>query len=197
LLRDYGVDLVLFPSAGPETFSYTLSEAWAAGQPVLVPPIGALAERVRAHDAGFVMTGAQWRDDAEMFARIESLLTGDEATLRVAAGERAAGVPQHSLTGMAAATLALYDAAAAVAARAASVTCAVPAKPFLPARLRDALDYRPWRPPTPSAEALAARRSLRTRFARMAMRMRRTSVGATLYRRLPVHWVDAIKSRLR
>ena len=33
--------LVLYPSAGPETFSYTLTEAWACGRPVLVPPIGA------------------------------------------------------------------------------------------------------------------------------------------------------------
>ena len=43
LLDYYRVSLVLFPSAGPETYAFTLSEAWAAGRPVLVPPIGALA----------------------------------------------------------------------------------------------------------------------------------------------------------
>jgi GT2 family glycosyltransferase/glycosyltransferase involved in cell wall biosynthesis len=203
LLRDYGVDLVLFPSAGPETFSYTLSEAWAAGQPVLVPPIGALAERVRAHDAGFVMTDEQWRDEAEMFARIESLLAGDESRLRIAAGKRAAGVPQQTAAGMAAATLALYDAASVVDGTAAAgaviptVASAAPSKPLSPARLRDALGYQPWHPPAPSAEVLAARHSLRTRLARLAMRMRRTPVGTTLYRQLPMRWVDAIKSRLR
>ena len=52
LLAHYRVALVLYPSAGPETFSYTLSEAWAAGRPVLVPPIGALAERVRGQRRG-------------------------------------------------------------------------------------------------------------------------------------------------
>src|SRR5690606_36236579 len=31
LLAHYRAELVLFPSAGPETFSYTLSEAWLAG----------------------------------------------------------------------------------------------------------------------------------------------------------------------
>src|SRR5678815_3447377 len=31
LLRHYRTQLVLFPSAGPETFSYTLSESWRAG----------------------------------------------------------------------------------------------------------------------------------------------------------------------
>ena len=33
LLAHYRVALVLYPSAGPETFSYTLSEAWASGRP--------------------------------------------------------------------------------------------------------------------------------------------------------------------
>ena len=45
LLDHYGVRLVAYPSAGPETFSFTLSEAWAAS-PRVVPPIGALVDRV-------------------------------------------------------------------------------------------------------------------------------------------------------
>ncbi len=72
LLAHYRVALVLYPSAGPETFSYTLSEAWAAGRPVLVPPIGALAERVRGSGAGWVMTRrrmARREEDAGTRAR--------------------------------------------------------------------------------------------------------------------------------
>ncbi len=75
LLRDYGVDLVLFPSEGPETFSFTLSEAWAAGLPALVPPIGALAERARETGAAEVMTEGEWRDDARMLGRVAALVS--------------------------------------------------------------------------------------------------------------------------
>ena len=74
LLAHYRVALVLYPSAGPETFSYTLSEAWAAGRPALVPPIGALAERVRDSGAGWVLTDAEWRDEAAMLERLLALL---------------------------------------------------------------------------------------------------------------------------
>ena len=56
LLAHYRVRLVAFPSAGPETFSFTLSEAWAAGLPVIVPPFGALAERVADANAGWLWT---------------------------------------------------------------------------------------------------------------------------------------------
>ncbi|WP_231910526.1 glycosyltransferase [Candidatus Nitrosoglobus terrae] len=55
LLDHYHICLVVFPSIGPETFSYTLSEAWAAGKPVLVPPIGALKERVEQTGVGWLM----------------------------------------------------------------------------------------------------------------------------------------------
>jgi glycosyltransferase involved in cell wall biosynthesis len=47
LLDHYRINLVVFPSAGPETYCYTLTEAWMAGRPALVPPIGALYERVQ------------------------------------------------------------------------------------------------------------------------------------------------------
>jgi GT2 family glycosyltransferase/glycosyltransferase involved in cell wall biosynthesis len=52
LLRHYRVAMVLYPSAGPETFSFTLTEAWKEGRPALVPPIGALAERMEGSGAG-------------------------------------------------------------------------------------------------------------------------------------------------
>lgn len=39
-------DVIWFPAQWPETYSYTLSSALAAGLPVVVPDIGAFAERV-------------------------------------------------------------------------------------------------------------------------------------------------------
>jgi len=55
LFEHYRIEVVLFPTIWPETFSYTLSEAWRAGRPALVPPRGALAERVQATGAGWLM----------------------------------------------------------------------------------------------------------------------------------------------
>jgi len=190
LLRGYGVDLVLFPSEGPETFSYTLSEAWSAGMAVLVPPIGALAERVSASGSGIVMTPAEWQDDEAMVERIESLLVGDALPQRLQSAARASSVPQRTPQAMADETIAVYVA-----------TCTAPLSPGVPAfdraRIRDALGYVPWRPPAPSAAVVAARRSLRSQVARMAMRLRRTGVGARVYRRLPPRLLDVLKSRLR
>jgi glycosyltransferase involved in cell wall biosynthesis len=53
LLNGYGVDAVLFPNRLPESFSYTLSEVWAAGLPVIVPDAGALGERVARLGGGW------------------------------------------------------------------------------------------------------------------------------------------------
>ena len=57
LLDYYRVALLVFPTVWPETFSYTLSEGWMAGRPALVPPSGALQERVLATGAGWIMDG--------------------------------------------------------------------------------------------------------------------------------------------
>jgi hypothetical protein len=53
LFAAYGVDCVLFPNRLPESFSYTLSEAWASKLPVIVPDVGALGERVARHGGGW------------------------------------------------------------------------------------------------------------------------------------------------
>jgi glycosyltransferase involved in cell wall biosynthesis len=45
-LAEADLDLVVLPSPMVETFSLALSEAWAAGLPVLAPDQGALAERL-------------------------------------------------------------------------------------------------------------------------------------------------------
>jgi hypothetical protein len=106
-----------------------------------------------------------------------------------AAAARGSAVAPRTAQAMAADTLALY-------ARAATQACQA-RPPLSRARLREALGYVPWHPPAPSAAVLAARRSLRTQVARMAMRMRRTRVGTSLYGRLPPRLLDALKSRLR
>ena len=55
LLAAYGAGLALFPNRAPESFSYALSDVWDAGLPAIVPPTGALAERVRAHGGGWLL----------------------------------------------------------------------------------------------------------------------------------------------
>lgn len=68
LLDAYDVDFVLFPNRLPESFSYTLSEAWASGRPVIVPDAGALGERV-------AQCGGGWRLPAPLAAAdVASLL---------------------------------------------------------------------------------------------------------------------------
>ena len=42
-------------STWPETYSHVLTEAWSQGIPVLVSPLGALAERVTRHHAGWIL----------------------------------------------------------------------------------------------------------------------------------------------
>ncbi|MGO8949657.1 MAG: glycosyltransferase [Ktedonobacterales bacterium] len=55
LIKQYEVDAVIVPSLWPETYCYTLSEAWMAGVPAIVGPHGAQAERVAETGAGFVV----------------------------------------------------------------------------------------------------------------------------------------------
>ena len=185
LLDHYRAALVLYPSAGPETFSYTLTEAWAAGRPVLVPPIGALAERVAGSGAGAVLTDDEWRDEARMLERIGVLLAPEGREALAAAARAARARPQAALADMAAATFALYERALVQAPAGA----AAPAKPLAPARLRHALRYVPWHPPEvaanvpPPAGALA--------------RVGRTAAGRALARFVPAPLRAALRARRR
>ena len=43
---------MFFPAIWPETYSFVLSEIWAAGYPAVAFDIGAIAERIRATGAG-------------------------------------------------------------------------------------------------------------------------------------------------
>jgi GT2 family glycosyltransferase len=218
LLAHYRVALVLYPSIGPETFSYTLTEAWQAGRPVLVPPIGALAERVAATGAGVVLSDAEWRDDDAMLARILALVH-DQRALQAAASCAPAAAGQHSQRAMAEATLALYRGALESAGGAADERSAA----FAAARVRDALGYAPWLPPAsgardaittalpagtvtvahgvPSAQAALAvaparPRSWLSRLARYTLSIRRTPAGRALYRIAPQPLLDLLKGRL-
>jgi O-antigen biosynthesis protein len=198
LLAHYRVKLVLYPSAGPETFSYTLSEAWAAGIPVLVPPIGALAERVLNSGAGWVMTEAQWRDESLMLDRIAALVDDANRSDFDAARLRAREMPHATLAEMADATFAAYDEALADSR-------AKPAqKPLSRARIRDALGYRPWMPQSAalmatSASSLPVQTSAGVvkHVAQAALAIRHTVLGRTLYRVMPQPVLDALKARLK
>jgi hypothetical protein len=201
LFAHYRVALVLYPSAGPETFSYTLSEAWAAGLPVLVPPIGALAERVSGTGAGWVMSDAEWRNESTMLDRVAAIVAPAGNDAMRAAGTKARAMPHATLAEMADATFAVYEAALAHAPSTPT------AKRFDRARVRDALGYRPWLPPViaPPAEAPPATASVQThrhpgfgtRVAHAALAIRHTAVGRAVYRVTPQALLDALKSRLR
>lgn len=54
LLTGSNLDLMVICSIWPETFSYTLSECWDVGLPVIVGPLGAPADRVKQHGGGWV-----------------------------------------------------------------------------------------------------------------------------------------------
>jgi len=193
LFAHYQVVLALYPSAGPETFSYTLSEAWAAGVPALVPPIGALAERVGGSGAGWVMSEAEWRDERAMLARIAELVGPAGRDALAVAGSRARATPHATLVAMTDATFAVYE-----EARARAALTDERAAPFDRTRVRDALGYRAWAPPareTPPAEAAAA--VFGTRVAHAALAIRHTAFGRLLWRIAPQPLLDALKARLR
>jgi glycosyltransferase involved in cell wall biosynthesis len=55
IVREIDPDLVALVSIWPETYSHTLTEAWALGVPVLATDIGAIAERIRQHGGGVLV----------------------------------------------------------------------------------------------------------------------------------------------
>lgn len=196
LLSHYRARLVAYPSAGPETFSFTLSEVWAAGIPAVVPPIGALSERVAATGGGWVLRDDEWQDEARMLERIVTLLDPKAQPLWADAATRAKAAPQPALGAMAQATTALWRDALAKA------SWTRPVKPMAAGRCLDALHYTPWQPPAGSghvagtpATAPRAKGAL-AYVARAALALRPTLAGRLLYRVVPRPLVDVLKQRL-
>ena len=215
LLAHYRVRLVAFPSAGPETFSFTLSEAWAAGLPVVVPPFGALAERVAGTGAGWLWTDAEWRDEAKMLARMAELVApGNSDGARRGGRARPARLPQPTPAddGGAHARHLRHGCGSWRRRRSA---------PLDRARVRDALGYAPWTPPVirpplsasgvetagasgvePAGEsaiepASTAATSFATRLAETALWLGQTRPGRVLSRLAPARVRTALKARLR
>ncbi|WP_308642529.1 glycosyltransferase [Paenibacillus nuruki] len=62
ILENLDLDLVCLLSPWPETFSYTLSEAWLHDIPALVTPMGALKERVIDVDGGWITDSVELQD---------------------------------------------------------------------------------------------------------------------------------------
>ena len=164
--------------------------------PALVPPIGALAERVAHARAGWVMTDDEWRSDDRMLDRLCEIVSPAQATVRRSASERARAATRIAPFAMSEATIARY--AKALAAASAPRYGAR----FSNARMRDALGYRTWSPPSPTvslrqpAVAAAPARGVWQRVALRARAMRRTPMGRFLYRMTPEPVIDALKARL-
>lgn len=55
LIAQYQLDVMIVASPWPETFCYTLSEAWKAGIPAITGPLGAPAERIGETGAGIAL----------------------------------------------------------------------------------------------------------------------------------------------
>jgi GT2 family glycosyltransferase/glycosyltransferase involved in cell wall biosynthesis/SAM-dependent methyltransferase len=55
LVRENKIDLILLPAIWPETYSFTLSEAWDLGIPVLGSDLGAIGERIRKTGGGWTV----------------------------------------------------------------------------------------------------------------------------------------------
>jgi glycosyltransferase involved in cell wall biosynthesis len=163
LLAHYRARIVAFPSAGPETFSFTLSEAWEAGLPVVVPPFGALGERVADAGAGWLWTDDEWSDEAKMLARLAAILAPANAASVAEMADRARAVALSAPETMVESTLQIYGAAIDASRRAQTMGRArVPSSPAVssasssmrtnvrrvldrltPARLRKLLKARP------------------------------------------------------
>jgi len=102
---------LLLPTVA-ETFSYTLSECWSLGLPVIATRVGALAERISDDVNGFLVDP----DAAAVAARIAALAAQREPLARVGANVRAQAT--RSLAAMSADYAAeLPSAPAAVAAK--------------------------------------------------------------------------------
>lgn len=184
LLDHYRIGLVVFPSAGPEAFSYTLSEAWAAGRPVFVPPIGALGERVAETGAGWLMH--DWQDEDSILDQLMDLLSKENEDEIRARAQTASAVSHTSVQEMAAATLSVYT---ELPAKTVLVT-----PPLAKRRLYEAAKSALVGQLRPSPPGLL--KTSLTRALHIALRFRYTRAGRWLYLNIPLRWQQILKQRL-
>lgn len=188
LVEHYRIRLMVFPAAGPESFSYTLSETWALGCPALVPPIGALGERVSETGAGWLME--DWQNEDRIIDQILAICAPENAEAFAQRQAQAARVTLPTLADMAEATVAVY------ADRLASLTpshlaCGTP----LPmTRLLTAAEAEKQ---SMSSTALQGwKHTLLRRLLHLALRIRHTRAGHWLYRQIPVQLQQRLKAYL-
>ncbi|CAN5316957.1 glycosyltransferase [soil metagenome] len=198
LLDHYRIELALFPSAGPETYCYTLTEAWMAGRPALVPPIGALHERVQASGAGWTMVN--WRDTDAILDDVMAILQPDQRAEFARRQALARAVPVASVRDMANATEAVYreflprpvQKSAATASSGSSVSMTLPSREILYAAAQTALGVAA----AEKRKIMSRRNAWLLRLAHFGLRLRYTVLGRMLYRVVPVRWQQSLKRRL-
>ena len=187
LLDHYRISLVVFPSAGPETYCYTLTEAWMAGRPVLVPPIGALYERVQTSAAGWIMK--DWRDMDAILDDIISIFRPENGADFSQKREQVRAVKVMSVHEMAVATEAVYH--EVLQDQVIKFSEPLP-KSALYAALQAALGVAA----TDRRRSLSRGERWLLRLAHLGLRLRYTPFGRWLYRIIPVRWQQALKQRL-
>jgi GT2 family glycosyltransferase len=126
LLADAAVDLVLLLSPWAETYSYTLSEAWRLGLPVVGSALGAIGERLSCLGGG--VTVNPW-DPAAVAATLRRLLEDPESLAALRAQASAIGPTLPTLEEMAASYQAIYSTLAPAVGRAALHPFAAPPDP--------------------------------------------------------------------
>lgn len=102
-LRDLGISVVLAPGPFAETFGFVLSEAFAAGLPVIVADVGAQGERVRATGAGWAVPDGDVDAVVELVRRL-----GRDRRELAGPASAARAVEHHSVTDDARRYLDLY-----------------------------------------------------------------------------------------
>jgi hypothetical protein len=158
----------------------------------MVPPIGALAERVQSSGAGVVLTDAEWRDEAQMLDRLIAVLGDDGRAQLAAMATRARAVPHATIESMTRLTFALYADAIESAPRPAAGSV------FEPGRMRAALRYVAWDPPAPvQSKATDVRHDWVARVAQAALARRHTRAGRVLARCAPAPLLAALRARLK
>jgi glycosyltransferase involved in cell wall biosynthesis len=103
LLHRTGIQIVLLPGPYAETFGIVMTEALAAGIPVIGAHYGALGERIRATGAGWTIDPT---DHAGIAALVERLDRSRDEVLRVT--RRACEVPLYTVAETADRYAALY-----------------------------------------------------------------------------------------